>query len=341
MSGMITIIIFFLLLLVIFIVVDIIAYMAYGFNAEKIHSSYKYGIFLPENGPVSLKQDENIARGKKICQKSSIVICCLCRDIESCFTKSKARLEGVGCLFGDYKIVLFENDSKDRSRSLLQQWDMDNPHVHLLDCSDMEVPNCQLDLKQGYTISHSERMKNMCSFRNRYLNYAKENYAHYDFLMVYDFDLEGGLLKSGIYDSIGREEYWDGIFANGRMPLPPFGIGSTMYDGLAFLKDENGVKDSTVKRFWHLCLLNGRVGDSLIPVLSAFNGMAIYRMSSILHSSYSVLDQPLACEHVGLHVDMSQKEFGSFFINPSMLLYAGLQGPQNKFSACWQFLDSP
>lgn len=339
--DVVTIINCFLLLLVIFIAVDTIAYMVYGFNAEKIHSSYKYDIFLPENIPVSIKQYKNIVRGKKICQKSSIVICCLCRNIERCFSKSKARLEGVGCLFSEYKIILFENDSKDQSRSLLQQWDIDNPNVHLLNCSDIGLPNCQLDIKHGYTISHNDRIKNMCFYRNRYLDYVKKNYAHYNFLMVYDFDLEGGFLKSGIYDSLGREEYWDGIFANGRTPLPPFGIGSTMYDGLAFLKDEKCVKDSTLKRFWHLCLLNGRIGDPLIPVLSAFNGMAIYRIPSILRSSYAVLDPPLACEHVGLHNDMSKKGFGTFYINPSMLLYAGLQGPQNKFSTCWKLMDSP
>ncbi len=327
-----TIIKLLLIALLFLIVVDFIGFMIWSFNSEKIHSGYKYGLLIPETAPVSHAHKANIERGRTTSIHSSVVICCLCRDIEKCFLLSKARVEKLGSFFRSYDIVLFENDSKDKSRTLLNQWSLDNSHIHLLNCTDVDLPMCRFNTQEGYKITHSDRIKNMCFCRNRYLDYVKRNYAHADFLIVYDFDLEGGLLESGIYDSIGRKEDWDAMFANGRFPLPPFGLFSSMYDSLAFVKNNDSFKDPPLKRFWNLWYLNGDIGDPLIPVMSAFNGLAIYKISSILESEYN---SSRDCEHIGFHDDMREKGHGKVFINPSMLLYAGMQGPQNKFWAFW------
>lgn len=333
MNDVTLIIILILVLILILVIADFLGFMLYGFNFEKFHSKSRYDILLPESPPVSKQHRENIQRGKNIASQSSVVICCLCRDIEDRFNVSKSRMEKLGNFFGQYAIVIFENDSKDKSRELLKDWSKDNPHVHVLDCPDTE--NCQFKAKQGYKIDHGDRIRNMCFFRNRYLNHVKKHYTHYDYMIVYDFDLEGGFLESGIYDSLGREEEWDGIFANGRMPLPPFGAQTFMYDALAFMKDEKSYNQTILTRFWDQYQLKGDIGAPLIPVMSAFNGLAIYKMSSILDSRYIIA--PKSCGHVGLHDNMRQNNHDKLFINPSMLLYAGMQGPANRFKTAWEF----
>jgi len=69
--------------------------------------------------------------------------------------------------------------------------------------------------------------------------------------------------------------------------------------------------------------------------MSAFNGLAIYKISSILDSRYIIA--PKSCGHVGLHDNMRQNNHDKLFINPSMLLYAGMQGPTNRFKTAWEF----
>jgi len=69
--------------------------------------------------------------------------------------------------------------------------------------------------------------------------------------------------------------------------------------------------------------------------MSAFNGLAIYKMSSILDSRYIIA--PKSCGHVGLDDNMRQNNHDKLFINPSMLLYAGMQGPTNRFKTAWEF----
>ena len=166
-------------------------------------------------------------------------------------------------------------------------------------------------------------MEQMASFRNEYLKYTYLNYKDYDYLIVIEFDLEGGVSKSGIYDSL-KNKNWDAIFANGIVPLPPFGLNYSMYDALAFIPHDNN-KRNTLRRFAGLYSLNFYSND-MIRVKSAFNGIGLYKIKSIQDKYYHVRDD-YNCEHVGLHFQLNK-----CYINKKMVLYAGLQGPSNKLS---------
>ena len=60
----------------------------------------------------------------------------------------------------------------------------------------------------------------------------------------------------------------------------------------------------------------------LFPVKSAFNGLAIYKVKSVLNSSYKIA----TCEHIGLHVDMIKNGKDKLYINPFFTGYSGYQG---------------
>ena len=57
-------------------------------------------------------------------------------------------------------------------------------------------------------------------------------------------------------------------------------------------------------------------------VKSAFNGLAIYKVKSVLNSSYKIA----TCEHIGLHVDMIKNGKDKLYINPFFTGYSGYQG---------------
>ena len=72
-------------------------------------------------------------------------------------------------------------------------------------------------------------------------------------------------------------------------------------------------------RFWGV-----KKGDTLIPVKSSFSGFGIYKIKSIMNAHY----QKDVCEHIAFHEQMTQNGYNKLFINPSLLLLSGHQGPQ-------------
>lgn len=315
--------------------IDVLAFSFLSFNSHRIFHPERYEIALPEKLKSS-SEHQTIEKGKMIAKTKKIVIACLARNAAHIFDKASKRIEMIGELFGDYKVLLFENDSVDRTRSLLKIWTHTNPQVELLDCDDLGCKDCKFNLLDGYALGawHGDRMKRMAFLRNRYLSHFKDHCNH-DYLMVYDFDLDGGISKEGILHSIGCESQWDAVFANGRMRLPPFGISSSMYDGLAFVSSRKTDDLGIVARFIELSGLNEK---GLLPVASAFNGLAIYKKECLRDARYHSVNDKLNCEHVGLHYDMIDAGYNRLYINSHMELEAGPQGPKNKFTTFFSFL---
>jgi hypothetical protein len=83
------------------------------------------------------------------------------------------------------------------------------------------------------------------------------------------------------------------------------------------------IKNYLRMNFWDT--VGVKKGDPLIPVKSAFSGFALYKTKSIVDALY----KPGVCEHVGFHQMMAEKGNGRIFINPSMIVLSGHQGPLN------------
>jgi hypothetical protein len=56
-------------------------------------------------------------------------------------------------------------------------------------------------------------------------------------------------------------------------------------------------------------------GDPLVPVVSCFGGLAIYRMGCLSAAEYG----GDACEQVGFHKRLRQAGFSQIFLNPSQI----------------------
>jgi hypothetical protein len=275
-----------------------------------------------------------ISDGELKASKSKLVICGLSRNIEQLFDILKKRLEKTGSLFAEYKIVIFENNSNDNSRFLLKKWSQENNNVILLDCCSLG--DCECDLKKMVLdkdkigMFNLIRMKKMAMYRNKYLDYVKKNLSFYDYMMVYDTDMEGCYSNDGLMHSISFNN-WDMIASSIRAPLlGTFGLSTVIYDSLAYvdLKEKN-IKDDAkfYKQPFKWVKMNNGVNKQkkncdLFPVKSAFNGLAIYKVKSVLNSSYKIA----TCEHIGLHVDMIKNGKDKLYINPFFTGYSGYQG---------------
>jgi len=249
-----------------------------------------------------------VAEGCDRMQRQKAVLCGLARNVAAVLPRTMARMERLGNLFADYRIVIYENDSIDLTAELLALWGERNPRVHVIS----ERRNAPVN-PVARCVNRAARM---ADYRNRCHDFVKEHYADFDAAIVIDTDLDGGWKLHGIADTFGHDD-WDFVGSNGIILKR---IGATLnvplqYDAWAFRLNEEMTPLSTAEvnsRWW-------RVGEPLLPVTSCFGGLGVYRMEAFLSSRYAGWDS----EHVPFHFDMRAAGFQRMFLNPSQVTLYG------------------
>ena len=247
-----------LIILIIVIVITLIAiidvvFIFKGYSYHQLLNRHLYQKNILKlndmtNETPNASYQQSVRRGWNNAKTKSIVMCCLCRNIEHVFFHNKIRLEKIGSCFAKYKIVVFENDSTDRSRALLKRWEYENRSVHLLSCySFSKSHDCKLKTKTGYEYGalSNTRISKMAFYRNQYLKYAVTNYAHYDYMLCFDFDIQGGLYLDGMIKNFDPriETKWDALIASGYQGISIFqGGGTVLYDSLAYVGQNQSYK---------------------------------------------------------------------------------------------------
>ena len=282
-----------------------------------------------------------VKRGYKKMSETNIVIAGLCINIESKIESLKKRLEYLGSFFKNYKVVIFENDSKDNTRSILLDWSKQNTNIHIVSCP--EDKDCKLKNKPAtsYGLLSDKRMEKMADYRNRILSYIKNNFSSYDCVSMIDFDIKGPINIDGVAYSFGIYENWDSISANGLT-----GVTLTLgypiyYDTLAYEDDDYGnnnwKNNFNINRISDNYLIVNKlakksIGEFPIRVKSAFAGLALYKMD-VLNSGVNYTPENLIykCEHKIFHDNMRNNGFSRIFINPNMIVLVGVQGATEEF----------
>lgn len=265
-----------------------------------------------------------VVEGFEFMKNKKVVICGLLRDVsrsKNTVQSIKQRVEEVGSLFEEYKVVIVENDSSDNTREELINWADVNPNVFILGCGVNTREKCKLNLPK--TDSHNvdeKRMRKMVKLRNMYLDYIKQNFSGYDYVVMWDLDILGRVYLDGIANSFGyirQDPTIQTMCANG-VYRAPMGL-SIYYDSFAH-QEYNEPKDRTVigralnSVRSQLRGLKTKLGDPPRQVDSCFAGFAIYSLSSLISSNveYSYVEDE--CEHVTLHKGLTR-----VFTNPSMI----------------------
>ena len=273
----------------------------------------------------------NISQGLKKAKNSTVCICGLARNCIKKLHENKKVIEKIGLLFKKYKIILFENDSNDGTREFIEEWEKKNKNIILIKCDNN--PRCILKNKTGYQYGqlNKKRFQKMANYREKYLNYAKK--INYDYTMVLDFDLDFTKFNyEGFLNILSKPEIWNGVFINGRSNIPgTFGFLTIPYDSIAYADLVNNCKipKTTLKKLYFI--LNNYIklykitnkNKIFSKVSSAFNGVAIYKTSSLKNSSY-LSNENNFCEHCSLHETMD-----NLYIANTWISYQPKQGDGN------------
>lgn len=237
-----------------------------------------------------------IETGFKEMKQHRIIIAGITRDDIASLPTMRRYIEQLGKNFKDYKVVIFENDSKDGTKEFLTNWKNKNPKINILskDFYNKKRPDT------GF----------IARARNVYLEEIETNniYEDYDIIMLVDMDMTYKWDERGIAHSFANIEKWDAVCANGI-----FTRSGKMWDMFAFRNDEfpncEGANAELGQKVYP-------IGSALVPVESCFNGMAFYKRKYLNNCRYLSDDQ---CEHISFHKCLINNG-GKMFMNPSQVI---------------------
>ena len=263
--------------------------------------------------------------GYEFMSESSLVICGIARDCSSQFINLIPKLENLGDQFKEYKIIVVENDSQDSTGTLVSSWALRNRNVLPIVYSDSRLKaNQQNTNPTSPRYFDRSRISSIAFARNLYLH-ELDRHQQADFVIVVDLDILDFSI-SGISTSFDQRNEWDCATSSGLRYTLRAPLKSTVYwDTYAYEPSKGfsrGIQSLSEIRSAQKYLRERIRSDELIPALSAFGGLAIYKYPILAGQEYEIVenDDPevsILCEHVALHrsIARANKSF-RLVINP-------------------------
>lgn len=206
--------------------------------------------------------------------ESHLLISGVCRNIEAAIPNTISNIEQLGERFDSYEVIIYENNSQDRTAELLSEWALRNPSV----CFVSET------LEESFL--PASREERIARARNIVLEIAKDDkYKNCKHVVMADLDFLTPWPIDEIVASTKITTEWDCISANGV-----FKNGKLYWDRYAF-RDINYPFGPEIigNQFWHRLFGSwfGIKSEKLKPVFSAFGGLAIYKRETLIQHRYS------------------------------------------------------
>lgn len=254
---------------------------------------------------------QSLDNGKEEMAKHKAVFVGIARDNAPDLPVIMRHIEYIGDFFADYRVIIFENDSADGTKTIFNFWQILNPKVKII--------------SKDFFTKKRPSIKFLANIRNKYLKYLKtEEYNNFDIVIPLDMDMKYGFDVRGIQDTFSKFNRWDAVCSNGV--ANSFG---NMYDSFAFRSKDfpyspkeyqrktgrnykkDGILIPSIQKIYS-------VQEDLIPVYSCFGGLAIYKRKLFDGCYYDAPEGD--CEHVYLHKCMSSKHAAKIFMNPAQLV---------------------
>lgn len=251
----------------------------------------------------------------------NLAVCGLVRNAAVNLQANLNRLEELRPFCKDMKIFIVENDSTDNTVEVLETYQATKPNVFIDSRTLHQDP-----FKSGPFSMH--RITLMSKYRNIYLEKLKE-WPETDFVLILDFDIyhfdPGALLNA-----MQTRRDWDKLSAFGSNYVD-YHLFPVFYDIFAYMDHSNqGLLKHYFTDFSRFRILQRELylkmknSNDLVPVMSNFNGLAIYRYAAV---TCGAVYAPEACnmegiesycEHAVFHKELIQNSFDRLYIDPKL-----------------------
>lgn len=209
----------------------------------------------------------------------SLIICSIVRNAEVGLRHNIPVISQLCQMVGSYEVIIFENDSKDKTKQLLRNWASVDSHVHV-SCEDNKhyiIPDAGIDETAAANPFYGKkRIGKMVVLRNQYMDFIAAHNLSADYLLVVDLDVNK-ISLNGIMSSFMHDDSWDAVTAFGYSIGPKLRqryhdtFALEEYGSLRRPRTEGNIK-SLQDKYRNLN------GDNWVRVDSAFGGLAIYRL---------------------------------------------------------------
>ena len=235
-------------------------------------------------------------------QYDVIIVGCA-RNIESYLPNTKEKLQMIKSLFKSSKIIIYENDSSDKTLDILKEWEQEQL-IQLITEKDIKGIRTER-LAYARNLLYKEAMKSV-----------------FDLLIVIDLDnVINGLSTESLLSWFNLEEDWAVVGANQLGNYYDLFALRTFDDWMPF---DFMVCENIDKKDINFCL-NNRFKN--IPVKSCFGGLCIYKRQYLDNCSYGngfQLNNDNSkfefCEHVDFNKCITNNG-GKIYINPKLINY--------------------
>lgn len=249
----------------------------------------------------------DVASGRARMRDSSAVICTLVEDARRQLPRLAARIERLGEMFKDYRILVGELPSQDATVEYLQDWQASNPRLEILTVNRGTARGAQPP-------PGLDRQRAAAELRERVRLRIAEQFSSFEATIVVDVQLAGGWSYEGIAHTFAQND-WDAVGPTGPQK---FHTRRSTYEAASSY--DNGQRDSLSSE--------ARLrGGPLVPMTPCFGGLIVYRTACMLVGTY-VGDSPASwdpaerCEQERFHQSLRRSGRSRLFINPSQIALA-------------------
>lgn len=244
--------------------------------------------------------------GYDAAKRSHVTICGMARNISGILPVTFARLGEITRHFGDFGVVIVENDSTDDTKAMLQKFESENPGRAICLLNDFDWPHLH-----GF---EAERVQRYAMLRNTYREATFQHFPHTDLILAVDLDCWGGWSVDGLLNGVGwMKRYKDAACM----------ASTSLYQGIAVNNQVGwGHYDTWALRVhgWEEHLSPWKTawlplpGSPPVEVYSAFGAAALYRPEALKEVEYASINGDI--EHAGLHRRMMQNGW-KIYLNPA------------------------
>lgn len=255
----------------------------------------------------------------------SILITALARDCNNSIIRNIHKIELLRKEFKESHVVIIENDSKDGTKETLKKWKKLSTGVEVI-MNDFGIDTIP---QKSESISHPgsslHRISRMATYRNMYMEYARNANFKIDYLIAIDIDIDDFSSADIIKCIKEAPNNWGGLFANGRTFY--YNI-SRYYDMFAYLP----IGHSKAVNFKNMIVNNHILEKYLrkykfVECTSAFGGIGIYKWEVIKDMHYETYPNDnskmfeMQCEHISINKGILNKGYKNYICSPLKVFY--------------------
>ncbi|WP_026706972.1 hypothetical protein [Flavobacterium frigidarium] len=263
--------------------------------------------------------------------KKKIVIAALARDCDKNLHTITKLIDELRSHFLWSQVVVIENDSKDNTKYILNEWEGKNKGIKIIsqDFGSLTIPK-QSDNDLIPLVSF-HRIDKMTMYRNMYLKHIEGIEVDIDNVIIIDADIESFSIE-GVLSSITKCEGKVGaIFGYGVSVRKAFNIiySKIFYDVFAVyeypMKDNFSYTQLSLMKTFE-SIMSKLKKNKNVSVISAFGGVSVYNYKAIYNLKYKVVancinEKEAICEHIPFNTEIIKLGYKNFISKEMQVIY--------------------